>query len=678
MNPLLKRTSSIPFDLIKPEHICPAIEELRTAAMRELETIKNTTEERSFDNTMLALDKLALGLDWAFVLISHLESVATTPEWRKEFNTVLPTVTEFHASLPLDGGLWSALQACASAPEVNSLAPHRARFLSKTVDSFKREGAGLEPTQKQHLASIQTELAKLANSFSQNTLDATNAFEFITTDKTQLAGLPESALALGRTLAQAKGLEGWRFTLQIPSVLAILTYAEDRSLRERFYRAHNTRCAQGSFDNRSILYRILELRREKAQLLGYNDFADLVLADRMALDGAGAANFLEELRSNVGPFVQADSQQLKDFVEGNYSLDYTSLKPWDLDYYCEKMRKELFDLDKEALRPYFALPRVLEGLWTIVEQTFGISVKPNDSLPKWDPRVETYTAYDSSSGRVLGHFYADLFPRENKRGGAWMQSLSTHAASDGDSYPHVGLIAGNFTPPTSDGRPALLTHDEVTTLFHEFGHLMHLLCNTTELRGQSMEHVAWDFIELPSQILENWCWQKESLSLIAGHYETGAPLPDDLFEKMIAARNFRSATQLMRQIGFSAVDLLLHRSYDPQKDGDVVEYARDHLQKFAPLPLPEDYAMILTFTHLFASPVGYASGYYSYLWARVLDADAFTRFLQEGLLSHEVGNEFRDTILSRGDSDDPNQLFKSFMGRPATMRALLERSGLVK
>jgi oligopeptidase A len=318
----------------------------------------------------------------------------------------------------------------------------------------------------------------------------------------------------------------------------------------------------------------------------------------------------------------------------------------------------------------------MQGLFAIVDRVFGISVFVNPSLPTWDPHVTAYSVKDTETGALLGYFYADLFPRENKRGGAWMNNLLTHAAIDGEEQPHVGLIAGNFTPPSGE-TPALLTHDEVTTLFHEFGHLLHLLCNTTELRSQSMSDVAWDFIELPSQILENWCWEKESLNMVAGHYQTGEPIPSDLFDKMIKARNYRSASHIMRQLGFSTIDLMLHRSYDTTRDGDVVDHVRSALTPFTPLPLHSDYAMILTFTHLFSSPVGYAAGYYSYQWAEVLDADAFTRFQQEGLCNPTTGRDFRDAILSRGDSQDPTVLFEHFMGRPADITALLSRSGLV-
>ncbi len=675
-NPLTVRTSTIPFSSLDANQILPAIEQLLESASAELGAIKQASGPRTFENTLLALDNLGLDLDFAMGIVSHLESVATTPAWRQAYNSVLPKVTEFRSRIVLDEGLWAALKEFAETPEAAALSGPRKRFLNTTLDSFRRSGAELNPANKARLAQLNTELAELTNTFSQNTLDATNVFEYVTNNSADLAGLPESARNMGKSLAAAKGIDGWRFTLQAPSFLAIMTYADDRTLRKRFYTAYNTRCSSGSLDNRKCLYRILELRAQKAVMLGFKDFSDLVLSDRMAKNGAQATEFVEELQRHIEPNFHRDNTELFDFVAKNYSINKNELAPWDLPYYVEKMRKALFDFDEEDLRPYFPLPRVLEGLFAIVERVFGISILVNKSLPTWDPLVTAYSALDTNTKSLVGHFYADLFPRENKRGGAWMGNLLIHALSDGTSFPHIGLIAGNFSPPQGE-TPALLTHDEVTTLFHEFGHLLHLLCNTTELRSQSMTNVAWDFIELPSQILENWCWDRGSLDLCAAHHVSGEKIPEPLFAKMLRARNFRSASHLMRQVGFSTVDLNLHRAYNRLDCGDVVKHARSILSRFTSIPLPEDYSMILAFTHLFSSPVGYAAGYYSYQWAEVLDADAFSRFQSAGLFDYATGMAFRDLILSRGDSDDPEVLFKSFMGRKADIRPLLVRSGLL-
>ena len=676
-NPLTSRTSTIPFKQFSPSDIQPAIDTVLTEAREQLSEIKKSTDQRTFDNTMIPLDELGLSLDFTMGIISHLESVATTPEWRSAYNEVLPLVTQFHSEITLDEDLWTALTSYAATAEAAQLSPHRKRFLKKTLDSFRRHGAELSPDDKSHLTDINKQLAKITTTFSQNTLDATNAFEYVTTDENELAGLPASALMMGKSLAQAKNQDGWRYTLQAPSVIAILTYAENRELREKFYKAYNARCTSGEFSNRENLLRILSLRAEKAKLLGFSDFSDLVLADRMAKTGSSAQAFVEQLREHVEPHFYRENQELQKFVKETYDIDSSDLQPWDMGFYTEKMRKALYDFDEEQLRPYFPLPTVMKGLFTLVEKLFGITIEENSTLECWDEHVQAYSAYDTETKELLGHFYADLFPRENKRGGAWMNSLVTHADSDGAAYPHVGLIAGNFTPP-SEGTPALLTHNEVTTLFHECGHLLHLLCNTTELRSQSMSGVAWDFIELPSQILENWCWDQESLNTFAKHHESGDSIPDSLFTKLQKARTFRSASHIMRQVGFSTVDLALHRDYDFDRHGDVSEYARAIAQRFSPLPLPENYGMILTFTHLFSSSVGYAAGYYSYQWSEVLDADAFSKFQEDGLFNQTTGAAFRANVLSQGDSDDAENLYKRFRGRTAKIEPLLERAGLLQ
>ena len=674
-NPLLVRTARIPFDALDAAQIEPAIDQLLVRTESELEHIRSLKGPRTFENTMLALDSLGLTLDFAMGLVSHIESVSTTPQWRAAYNTVLPRVSEFRSKIVLDEGLWKALKEYAATAEAKSLTGEKLRFLTKTLDDFRRNGADLPPEKKEQLARINTELAQITNTFSQNTLDATNLFEHVTTNEAELAGLPESAKEMGKASAAAKGVDGWRFTLQGPSFLAVMTYADNRELREAFYRAYNARGTKAPHDNVALLYRILELRAEKAKLLGFKDFSDLVLADRMAKGGEAASTFVEGLKTRISSHFEREQAELKEFVHSQLGLDPASLKPWDLAYYAEKMRKALYDFDEEELRPYFPLPQVLQGLFTVTERVFGVSVKPNPELTAWCDGVTAYSAYDAKSGALIGHFYADLHPRETKRGGAWMNGFVSHIPSDGDSMPHVGLMAGNFTPPQG-GKPSLLTHDEVTTLFHEFGHLMHLLCQDVSIRSQGMDGVAWDFIELPSQILENWCWERESVDLFARHFESGERIPDELFEKMKRARNFRSASFLMRQLGFSSVDLALHRSYNRERDGDILPFCREILQKSSALPLPQDFAMIASFTHLFSSAVGYAAGYYSYQWAEVLDADAFSRFRKEGFMNGATGKAFRDQVLSRGDAEDPNTLFKNFMGREPDAGALLERAGL--
>jgi len=659
MNPLLQISFRVPFDQIKASDVEPAIDELLADAQKRLdETIHS-------DQPLHALDTMTERLDFAMSVVRHLESVATTPDLRAAFNSVQPRVSAFYSSLPLNEELWKAIQRYAAGEEGHSLIGTMRRYLTKTVDAFKRHGALLDPEGKARLKEIDVVLAEITTKFSENVLDSTNAWELVITDESKLAGLPPSAVAAARASAESKAREGWRFTLQAPSYMAVMTYLDDAGVRQQAWHAYNTRAASGEHDNRPLLARILESRNEKARLLGFRDFADLVLDDRMAHTGDRAQHFIAELKEKTEKRFREENLELAKFAGG-------ALDPWDVGYWAEKQRAALYDFDEEELRPYFPLERVVAGMFQIFGRVLGIRVTEEFGVPAWDKEVRCYAIHDASSNEFLGSFYADWYPRENKRGGAWMDSLITGDPQKHE--PHLGLICGNLTPPV-DGKPALLTHREVETIFHEFGHLLHHLLSRVEVRSLSGTSVAWDFVELPSQIMENWCWERESLDQFAAHYETGTKLPQDLFEKMKRAKTFRAANAQMRQLGFGFVDLALHREWDGKTD--VVAYSREILKNFAPAPLPDDYSMITGFTHLFSSPVGYGAGYYSYKWAEVLDADAFTRFRLEGVFNEKVGREYREKILARGDSEDPAALYRDFMGRDPDPDALLERAGLL-
>jgi oligopeptidase A len=667
-NPLLSITFHIPFDQVRVEHVEPGIRELLKQSQTHIDALVADDNPRTFDNTMLALENSTETLGYAMAVVRHLESVATTPELRAAWNVVEPEASAFFSQIPLNEGLWKKLQSYASTDEAQGLAATQRRFLTKTLDSFRREGAELDPAGKKRMAEIDVELTKVTTKFSENVLDSTNAFELIITDESRLAGLPPSAIAAARQSAESKQLSGWRFTMQAPSYIPVMTYLDDRSIREQMYRAFATRATESDRDNRPLLARILELRREKARLLGFPDFADFVLHDRMAHKGEQAMKFLEDLKVKTDPFFAKENAALEAFAGQR-------LEPWDVGYWAEKQRRALYDFDEEQLRPYFPAERVVEGMFAIVEKLYGIQVKQRDGVPVWHPDVRYYEVHDRD-GALMGAFYADWYPRESKRDGAWMEAFITGSYVSGRYEPHVGCICGNLTPPIGD-KPALLTHREVETIFHEFGHLLHHVLSRVEVRSLAGTAVAWDFVELPSQIMENWCWERAALDLFARHYQTGDTIPEDLYQKMIRARTYRGANAQMRQLGFGYVDLKLHREYDPALDGDVLKYARDILQQFSAAKFPENYAMIAGFTHLFASPVGYGAGYYSYKWAEVLDADAFTRFRDEGIFSPEVGAAFRDQILSKGDSEDPAELYRKFMGRDPDPDALLVRSGLI-
>ncbi len=673
-NPLLHLDFTIPFDCIEAGHVEPAIASLVDDARQRLHSLAAPTAPPDFENTMLRLDELTEPLDRAMGVVKHLEAVATSPELRAAVNAVEPEVSKLHSSIPLDEGLWAVLRNYAGTPEAGRLEGTRRRFLTKTLDDFRRHGAELDPAGKTRLAAIDVELSTLTTKFAENVLDSTNEFDLVIATESGLAGLPESAIRAARESAGRKGLAGWRFTLQAPSYTPLMMYLDDGAVRERAYRAFATRSVSGAFDNRQLVSRILDLRREKARLLGYANFADLVLADRMAGSGDRALAFLTGIREKTEAHFRRENEALLEFRRSLEGPTAPPLEPWDVAYYAEKQRAALYDFDQEELRPYFPLERVTAGMFEIVHRLYGIRVAQEAGAPVWDPQTRYYTIRDGDGG-LLGGFYADWFPRENKRGGAWMDAFLTGGPSPEGFRPHLGTICGNLTPP-SGGRPALLTHREAETIFHEFGHLLHHSLSRVEIRTLAGTNVAWDFVELPSQIMENWCWEREALDLFARHYETGAPIPEDLFAKLKRARTFRSANAQMRQLGFGFLDLLLHTAYAPEADGDVVEYSRRLLAPFVPAPLPPEHAAVASFSHLFANPVGYGAGYYSYKWAEVLDADAFTRFRALGILSGQAGGEFRKKILAKGDSEDPSALYRDFMGRDPDPEALLERAGL--
>jgi oligopeptidase A len=674
-NPLLEITFAIPFDRIRAEHVEPAAKALLDDARAQLKRIGAISGPRTFENTLAPLDAATERLDTAMTVVSHLESVMSTSDLRNAYNAVQPEVSAFYASIPLDADLWRALKAYAETDDAKALTGTKRRYLERTLDSFRRRGADLDDGGKKRLEAITRELSELTTKYSQNVVDATAAFELYIDDEANLKGLPDSAKDAARQSADSKKKPGWRFTLFAPSMIPLLTYLEDRKIRESVYRAYNSRATEGAIDNRPLITRILELRNEEASLLGFSDFADFVLHDRMAKTGEHARAFVEDLTEKTRAAFARENERLHEFrreIEGDGA---PRIEPWDVGYYAEKQRRALYDFDEEELRPYFSVDRVLEGLFQTAHRLYGIKIKPTDALPTWHPSVRAFDIHDEDGTR-LGSFYSDLFPREEKRGGAWMNGLITGMLDAGASSPHLGLISANVTPPIGD-KPALLVHDEVETLFHEFGHLLHHSLSKVEVRTLAGTNVAWDFVELPSQIMENWCWERSALDLFAHHHETNRSIPADLFEKMQRARKYRSANAMMRQLGFAAVDLALHIDY-AAKDGDVVDYARTLMQHYAPAPYPNDYAFIASFNHLFASEVGYAAGYYSYKWAEVLDADAFTRFMKEGVFSRIVGEDFRRKILERGNGADPMELYKGFMGREPLLDPLLDRLGLLE
>lgn len=665
-NPLLTVSFDVPFDHIKAEHVEPAITELLARSELALDAVEQAP--RTYAGTLGALETATEQLDLAMNIVEHLEGVATTPELREAYNAVLPAVSSFSSSISLREPLYRALVEFEATPEAAALDTTRKRLLSKTLADFRRQGVQLSPADKDKLKDIDRELSMVTTRFSQNVLDATNAFELVLEDESRLAGLPESARVAAREAAEAKGKQGYRFTLQAPSVMGVLTYADDAELRQAIWLAFNARGTAGELDNRPLVGKILQLRRERSKLLGFQHFADLVTDDRMAQNGDNAKRFIEDLTEKSLAAFEREKQELADFAASLGAK--LPLAPWDVGYYVEKLRKARFELDEEELRAYFPAERALQGAFDVAERLYGVKIVPLSGVPVWDPSVTTHEIRDESGAR-LGVFHVDLYPRENKRGGAWMHGLLASVPPS----PNLAVFCCNSSPP-SGGKPSLLLHRDVETLFHEFGHLLHHCLSRVSVRSLAGTRVVQDFVELPSQIMENWCSEQDALNLFAQHYETRAPLPEALLERLRATRTFRAASMQMRQLGFAAVDLALHIDYDPSKDGDVMDYGNRILQRYAASELPRDYGMLAGFSHLFSHPVGYAAGYYSYKWAEVLDADAFGRFKREGIFNPQVGRAFRDAILAQGDARDPMDLFVTFMGRKPDPQALLVRQGL--
>ena len=665
-SPFLSLQHPIPFMKFEAATIIPVVTELLTTSRAALKEIENTPET-TYDSVLGALDRLGEDLESCVTVFSQLESLLGTDEIREAMQEVQPQVSAFYATIPFSVPLYQKIKEVSESEEVSSLSPEQRRHLDQTLLSFKRNGAELDEATKQRLEALESSLAKVTMQFAKNVVEETDAFEWITTDESKLAGIPASALASAAQSAKSRGQEGWRFTLQGPSFISIMTYCDDRSIRESFYTSYSTRGTSDQRNNTPLITQILSLRQEKADLLGYADVSDLFLASRMVKNGQAAQDFVDSLIERTERFADQEHEELTNFARENLGFEGV-LDPWDLSYVSEKLKAAKSGFDEEALKPYFEVKSVMKGMFEIVEKLYGVSVRPLEGISTWHDDVMTFEL--SEDDETLGVFYADLFPREGKQGGAWMCPL----LYKDENQPHVGLICANFTPPV-DGR-SLITHREVETLFHEFGHLLHHLLTTAEIHSQAGTNVAWDFVELPSQIMENWCWEREALDLFALHYETGDPLPESLFQQLKQTQTFRMATGQMRQLTFAEIDLKLHRDYQPDHDGEVLAYARKVMGERSPTDLPPTYAMIAAFGHLFSSPTGYAAAYYSYKWAEVLDADAFTRFKEEGLFSPIVGAAFREKLLSRGDSDDPATLFRDFMGRDPDSSALFKRLGL--
>jgi oligopeptidase A len=667
-NPLLSDALPIPFDRIEADHVCPGVRAILWEAQAAIEVVATNAEAPTWANTIEALDDLTERVRRLTGPVGHLLSVAETPELREAYNEVLPEMSDFWSRLTLHEGLWDRLKSYEASTESQALRGIRLRHRETVLRDFRRAGADLPDGEKERLAEIRVELSQLQQKFSENVLDATNSYKLLVTDEKRLEGIPHIDREQARKKASEAGEDGFLLTLDYPSFEPVIKYATDQTLREELFNAFVGRCHDGEYQNRDNIRRILQLRRSLAEILGYAHFPDYRLVDHMAKDGAAALDFVSQLTERARVYWQRDWE---DLVRHGAELGLEWLEPWDVAFVAESLRKKRYDIDDEVIRPYFPMKRVISGLFEFVERVFGLTVTERDISEKWHEDVRHYDLVDLD-GVHLGSFYADWHPRPEKRQGAWMNHLATGGPSeDGGFVPHIGIIAGNLTPPKGD-LPALLTHREVETVFHEFGHLLHHLTSRVPIAPMAGINVAWDFVELPSQIMENWTWEKEALSLFSGHHETGESLPDEIYERLTRGRRFLGGWAMMRQLSFGFTDLKLHLDFDPHSEVDVVEHALEIGGTYAPDERFRKHSNLPSFTHLFTG--GYASAYYSYLWSEVLEADAFGRFREEGIFNRAVGRAYMDAILTRGDSDDPEVLFREFMGRDPDLEALLDRN----
>lgn len=667
-NPLLSQAFLIPFDQIRPEHVVPGVREALQRGHIEVEAMLADPSAPDYRSTLERLDQAMEAVGRVTRVVSHLAATRDSEALREAYAMVQPEITAFFARVSSDPRLFARLQSLSESEEGRALDRLRRRHLGKTLLELRRSGAALSEEEREKIVELRVSLAGLGKQFRENVMDAGNAFALDILDETDLAGLPDSAIVAARERAEAAGVDGWRFTLDVPSRIPFLEHSERRELRQRMYEAVVTRAAEGERDNRPLIGRMLELRRELAQRLGYRDYADLVLEERMVGDGQRALSFVDDLAGRIRPSFHEETRALEAFAREEIRI--AQLEPWDVGFAAERMRRSRFDLDPEELRPYFSLDRALEGLFALAERLFGARITERSIREVWHPDVRFFEIHDHD-GVHRGSFYGDFFPRSTKRDGAWMVDLITGGPAAEGFRPHLGAITCNFTPPTRE-TPSLLTHDEVQTLFHEFGHLLHHCLSTVEIPARAGTNVPWDFVELPSQLMENWTWEREALDLFARHFETAEPLPQVLLERVLAARRFRGATAMTRQLGFAYVDLWLHTRFDPSGDADPLEAVRDVWAPFmerAEWVRPERLA---SFTHVFSG--SYAAGYYSYTWAEVLEADAFGRFVAEGVLNPETGQAFREAILERGDSEEAMDLFRAFRGRDPDPEALVRRT----
>ena len=676
-NPLLTMDSLPPFSQIQPDQVQPAVTQAIADCKQKISDVLAQRDPHTWDSLIAPLEEVNDRLARIWSPVSHLNSVLNSEALRTAHDACLPLLSEFQTYVGQHEGLYQAYRELAESDDFPLLSGAQRKEIQNTLRDFRLSGIGLPAEAQQRYGEIQARLSELASRFSNNVLDATQGWNKLVTDEAELAGLPQSAQAAARQLAELKGKEGWLFTLDIPSYLPVMMYADNRALRAELYEAFTTRASDqgpnaGKWDNSAIMTELLALRRELAQLLGFANYAELSLATKMADKPEQVVNFLTDLAAKSLPQGKAELEEIRAFAAEQHGQG--ELAAWDLAYYAEKLKQHKFSISDEQLRPYFPASKVVKGLFEVVKRVFGMKVRERLGIDTWHPDVRFYDIFDADD-ELRGSFYLDLYAREHKQGGAWMDvCLGRRYRQDGSLQKPVAYLTCNFNGPV-DGKPALFTHNEVVTLFHEFGHGIHHMLTRIDVAGVAgINGVAWDAVELPSQFLENWCWESEALAFISGHHETGEPLPADLLEKMLTARNFQAAMQMLRQLEFALFDFRLHQEFDPASTDQIPALLDEVRSQVAVMTPPAFNRFQHSFSHIFAG--GYAAGYYSYKWAEVLSADAFSRFEEEGIFNPATGHSFLKNILEKGGSKEPMELFRAFRGREPQVDALLRHSGI--
>lgn len=676
-NPLLQNTPLPQFSKIKPEHIKPAVEQAIADCKKTIADVLANNTQFTWANLVAPIDEVddVLGKLWS--PISHMNSVVNNDELREAYESCLPLLSEYGTFVGQHAGLFAAYQQLSESDEFKQLDTAQQKVITNALRDFTLSGIALNDNDKKRYGEIATRLSELSSTFGNNILDATHAFSVNITDENELSGLPESAKEAAKALAEAQDKSGWLFTLDIPSYLPVMTYCDNQALREKMYRAYVTRASEigpnaGEYDNSPIMSKLLALRHELANLLGFDSFAEKSLATKMANNSNEVIGFLEDLAVKSKAQGEQDLVEVTAFAKQNFAQ--SNLQAWDLPYYSEKLKQARYAISDEELRPYFPEKKVVAGLFEVVHRLFGLTISERQGVDTWHKDVKFFDVFDNNQ-QLRGSFYFDLYARAHKRGGAWMDDCvgRRELANSDIQYP-VAYLTCNFNGPVGD-KPALFTHDEVVTLFHEFGHGIHHMLTQINAAGVSgINGVPWDAVELPSQFLENWCWQPEALAFISGHYQTDEPLPQDMLDKMLAAKNFQSAMQMIRQLEFSLFDFKMHAQYSPEKGDEIQQVLNQVRDDYAVIKAPEFNRFQHSFGHIFGG--GYAAGYYSYKWAEVLSADAFSRFEEEGIFNQTVGHDFLTNVLEMGGSKEPSELFKAFRGREPNIDALLRHSGI--